>query len=204
MAKMQRVDVSPRIVRRESPSNYGNNYRKTRPYLRRDFGRRCAYCLVHDEEIGEGFFVIDHFLPRARGGTHDYANLYYACMVCNSIKHDTWPSTEEHADGIGFCDPCQEWDYGVHFVESPQSGELSQETVKGDYHIDKLRLNRVELIEKRRYRNELIALVETVKKAMNHGNLSNADADKLRDKLSRIERQITLHIPLIRPRIRRH
>lgn len=46
-------------------------------------GRVCAYC---DET--EGPFVLDHIIPRSRGGTRDLYNLTVACWRCNSSKRD--------------------------------------------------------------------------------------------------------------------
>lgn len=183
-----------RIIRRELPPRYGKYYRRARPYLRRDFLRRCAYCLIHDEDIGEGFFEIDHFYPQAQGGTDDYTNLYYVCRVCNAQKHHKWPSEVEQANGLGFCDPCKEWDYGVHFVEQ-NTGVLSQKTPKGEYHIDQIFLNRTELIEKRRYRNDLMVTVEELKRRIETSMRDTDEARGWTERLDRIQRRIDLFIP---------
>jgi len=84
--------TSPRIVRREEPPNMTgrDGYRKAEPYIRRDFDYRCAYCLVHEQQLGgPKAFCIDHFKPRSKGGrVNDYTNLYWACVPCNLFKHD--------------------------------------------------------------------------------------------------------------------
>ena len=147
--------TSPRIHRRESPpvmqGRFG--YRNAQPYLRRDFAHRCAYCGVHEQQMGgpQGF-CIDHFKPRSRGGSvNEYTNLYWVCMSCNMIKHDKWPTREQHRQGYRFADPCREQDGGVHFVES-DDGLLQVLTRCGEYHVSTLRLNRPWLRKQRRLR----------------------------------------------------
>ena len=145
----------PRIHRRESPPvmRGRTGYRNAEPYLRRDFGYRCAYCGVHEEiKGGPQAFCIDHFKPRSRGGAvNDYANLYWVCVPCNMIKHDKWPTKEQLDQGYRFADPCFEQDGGIHFVESGD-GLLQPLTRCGEYHISTLRLNRAWLQQHRRDR----------------------------------------------------
>ncbi len=145
----------PRIHRRESPPvmRGRTGYRNAEPYLRRDFGYRCAYCGVHEQmKGGRQAFCIDHFKPRSRGGpVNDYTNLYWVCIPCNMIKHDKWPTREQLHRGYRFADPCREQDGGVHFVESDR-GLLQPLTPCGEYHVSTLRLNRAWLQQHRRAR----------------------------------------------------
>ena len=149
--------TSPRIYRRESPpvmrGRFG--YRNAQPYLRRDFNYRCAYCCVHEQQVGgPQSFCIDHFKPRSRGGpVNEYTNLYWVCISCNMIKHSQWPTREQRHRGYRFADPCREQDGGVHFVES-DDGLLQPLTPCGEYHISTLRLNRTWLREHRRLRTQ--------------------------------------------------
>ena len=152
-----RQSTVPRIRRQESPpvmrGRFG--YRNAQPYLRRDFNHRCAYCCVHEQQIGgpQGF-CIDHFKPRSKGGpVNEYTNLYWVCRSCNMIKHDKWPTREQHRRGYRFADPCREQDGGAHFVES-DDGLLQPLTPCGEYHVSTLRLNRTWLREHRRFRTQ--------------------------------------------------
>ena len=150
-----RQRTSARIHRRESPPVMRGRagYRNAEPYLRRDFDYRCAYCCVHEQQMGGSqAFCIDHFKPRSRGGlVNDYTNLYWACIPCNMIKHDKWPTREQLRQGYRFADPCSEQDGGVHFVESDE-GLLQPITPCGEYHVSMLRLNRPWLQKLRRER----------------------------------------------------
>ena len=138
-------NASPRIRRRELPPvmRGRTGYRNAEPYLRRDFGFRCAYCGVHEQtKGGPQAFCIDYFKPRSKGGpVNDYTNLYWVCIPCNMIKHDKWPTSEQLHHGYRFADPCREQDAGIHFIESAD-GLLQPLTPCGEYHIAMLRLNR--------------------------------------------------------------
>lgn len=156
----------PRIVRKEMPPKMTgrDGYLSAREHLRRDFDHRCAYCMIHEQQMGGmEAFAIDHFHPRGKGGSiNDYANLYWSCAGCNRIKGDNWPTPTETARGCRFADPCMEQDYGVHFVEN-LVGNLMPRTPCGEYHVGTLRLNRPPRVERRRERNEFNArLVEAI------------------------------------------
>jgi hypothetical protein len=132
-------------------------YARARESLRRDFGNRCAYCCIHEHEIGEENFEIDHFQPVERGGAiNDYGNLYWACRRCNLHKSDHWPTEAMLEDGLRFADPCAEYEFPTHFAED-DDGILVPATPCGSYHIDTLRLNRMSRLERRRRRNALMS-----------------------------------------------
>ena len=63
-----------------------------KPWLRDDFAFRCAYCLMRERwdpsPSGHAGFGVDHVQARAVAGelVADYANLVYACNMCNSMK----------------------------------------------------------------------------------------------------------------------
>ncbi len=54
----------------------------------------CEFCGVTETDTG-GELTIDHFQPRARGGTDELANLLYCCYRCNQYKADYWPIQPE-------------------------------------------------------------------------------------------------------------
>ena len=49
---------------------------------------RCFWC---DRVVGFGG-VIDHVVPRRKGGPNESWNAVVACVACNSSKRDWWPS----------------------------------------------------------------------------------------------------------------
>jgi 5-methylcytosine-specific restriction endonuclease McrA len=49
--------------------------------LRRD-NHECCYCLARKGT------TVDHVLPRAKGGKHEWTNVVAACRPCNALKAD--------------------------------------------------------------------------------------------------------------------
>jgi 5-methylcytosine-specific restriction endonuclease McrA len=97
------------------------DYRKFRPYVRKDFERRCAYCLLQEVLAGgEENFELDHFRPKWLFAALklDFYNIYYACHPCNNIKHDKWPSQLLEEQGKTFVDLCKD-NFETHFDERP-------------------------------------------------------------------------------------
>jgi len=123
-----------------------------REIVRQSFGYCCAYCGVHENEVGSEL-ELDHFHPRAAGGSDDLENLVYCCPACNRIKSDFWPSEptvrrllHPQRDVIA-----------EHFREDTD-GRLIALTQTGAFYIERLRLNRPPLIALRQARAERISL----------------------------------------------
>jgi hypothetical protein len=47
--------------------------------------RRCAYCQTTQANSGYPM-VVDHIIPRSRGGKTEFDNLCFACHRCNEFK----------------------------------------------------------------------------------------------------------------------
>jgi uncharacterized protein (TIGR02646 family) len=128
-------------------------YRQYRPYLREDFLRHCAYCTVHEDEVGgEDHFEIDHYRPVRKFPNliNEYSNLYYSCHGCNKpgAKGHNWPSEDLYNAGFRFFDPVMENAYEIH-MRPTRSGRLIKKSNVGDYSIRVLRLNREGLVKLR-------------------------------------------------------
>lgn len=147
-----------RIVRGPDPGPV-TKYGDYKPRLQRLFRSRCAYCISHEELMG-GYdaMEVDHFRPWRRTEFEhlkkEWTNLYYACRRCNLHKSDHWPSTEQNMRGLRFIDPCEE-DPDDHLRITRHHGTddlcwLHPLTPAGRYTIDKIRLNRKQLIDIRR------------------------------------------------------
>jgi 5-methylcytosine-specific restriction endonuclease McrA len=96
-----------RLKRKFTRSTYG----KALSYLLTDFGRRCAYSLVHYDQVGG--LEVDHFNPRLKQRYRQaYSNLMPALRCCNAVKSNTWPSKADLAAGMYLIDPTKEVDYG--------------------------------------------------------------------------------------------
>jgi 5-methylcytosine-specific restriction endonuclease McrA len=58
-----------------------------------EFFGGCAYCGGEATEM-------DHFIPKALGGSDDWDNLVPACRTCNASKNDTHPKDWEPSKSL--------------------------------------------------------------------------------------------------------
>ena len=147
-----------KIVRGADPGPVAK-YGDYKPHLQPLFQSRCAYCISHEDVMG-GYdtMEVDHFRPRQRPEfkhlEKEWANLYYACRRCNLHKWNHWPTPDEETRGLRFIDPCEDDpDDHVRIVPHPENGWLCwlrALTPAGRYTIDKIRLNRKQLVDIRR------------------------------------------------------
>jgi len=84
---------------------------------------------------------VDHFQPRANGGSDESVNLLYCCYRCNLYKADYWPA--QPADPR-LWNPRAEA-MAVHLL-TLADGTLHPITPVGDFTLRRLRLNRPELV----------------------------------------------------------
>ncbi|MFQ5343452.1 MAG: HNH endonuclease [Anaerolineae bacterium] len=122
-----------------------------RAAVRRAYGYRCGYCGVHESEAGSEL-EIDHYQPRSIGGVDDLDNLVYCCPTCNRLKGDFWPADDPARAQRRLLHPKRD-DLALHFREEVD-GRLTALTEVGDFHINRLRLNRLPLVTLRRTRQE--------------------------------------------------
>ena len=115
--------------------------------VRRAFAYRCAYCGAHEIWVGAEL-TVDHYHPRAAGGTDEFGNLVYACHRCNQYKTDYWPSPEEAAASLFVLHP-QRHDLNLHYSEDELTGRLEPLTTTGAFNIRILHLNRPPLVAQR-------------------------------------------------------
>ena len=115
-----------------------------REQAREQYACCCAYCGVHETDVG-ATLTIDHHQPRRHGGAGDNENIVYCCPRCNEHKGAYWH--EVHAPHIRLLHPLDD-DLTAHLLEQ-QSGQLIGRTPEGAFYIDRLRLNRPQLIEHR-------------------------------------------------------
>ena len=113
--------------------------------LRQRFGFRCGYCGVTERDVGSEL-TVDHFQPRSRGGSDDRENWVYSCHPCNEFKGDYWQPNSPQRILHPLRDPIAE-----HIVEQ-DDGTLRGDSMTGAFHIERLHLNRPQLVEHRRER----------------------------------------------------
>ena len=116
--------------------------------LRQTYDICCGYCGVTETDVGAEL-TIDHFQPTSRGGLNHQSNLVYACHPCNEFKGDYW--NPEGANRI--LHPLRE-SLKDHLIET-EDGLLEGRTPTGQFHIERLRLNRTLLVRHRLERRNL-------------------------------------------------
>jgi hypothetical protein len=134
----------PRFIRTNQDLPKFSDYTRYRPYLRKDFEYRCAYCEITETSVfGIIAFGIDHFRPKTRFPDLicSYENLYYCCNDCNRYKGRVWPSLELVAAGYFFPDPC-ECDMLSEHLRETEDCRLEAITNAGMFALEILRLNR--------------------------------------------------------------
>ncbi|MEA3293965.1 MAG: HNH endonuclease [Euryarchaeota archaeon] len=166
------------IVRKENPPKF-KSYKRYKPYLRKDFNYSCAYCSIHEGEYGSFHnFACEHFKPKSkiefRHLKNDYGNLLYSCQTCNRLKSDMWPSDTLTKEGYFFLNPC-EFDYDGHFEMNNNNFEIIPKSKAATYMIEKIHLNRQQLIQLRKMRFLEKKIDE---KFHNLSKLSNSDTKR--------------------------
>jgi hypothetical protein len=126
-------------------------------------GGQCVYCAISEARFG-GIrnFHIEHFRPKVKFPKleNDIKNLYLACAVCNVLKCDDWPTEPAMDHSLpAYPDPLQA-DYNALFEVSPATHEVDSSTIAGRYVIERILLNRAQLILERRLAAMLTLLAE--------------------------------------------
>lgn len=150
-----------------------STYEAYRPFLRRDFDFRCAYCLRHEFFFGGGEAgEIDHFRPRHLFPEllAVYGNLYWSCRKCNAVKGGVWPSAAQTERGLRFLDPCAD-DQTDHW-QAHADGTLTALTSPGRYTLRHIRLDRSTLVQFRAFLFSLQARVSAIEAALEAAGLS--------------------------------
>jgi hypothetical protein len=156
-----------------------------RARARERFAQRCAYCGVHEDDVG-ATLTVDHHRPRIRGGDEQSDNLVYACVRCNEHKGSYWH--EHDPPHVRLLHPGRD-SLPAHLREDDERRIIGV-TPEGQFFVHRLRLNRPQLIAYRdglrareRLREELAAALDHVR-ALEHrmnelGTVIDAAADDL-------------------------
>lgn len=143
--------AAPLVRRQEVPP--GRPYDAYRQALREDFWWSCAYCSITEVEARGIGFELDHYEPRAHGGSDEYGNLMYACQHCNR-KKEAWFASEARRELGYYIIRIDEEDPATHLQLHSSNAELSARTETGEHNILVLDLNRRALQRLRRFRAE--------------------------------------------------
>ncbi|MEX2262291.1 MAG: HNH endonuclease signature motif containing protein [Bryobacteraceae bacterium] len=108
---------------------------------------RCEYCLLHEEDAGFPH-QIDHVISRKHGGSSDFDNLAYACVLCNRHKGSDVASIDRTTGlAVRLFDPRRDR-WADHFRLDAEF--IGSHTQIGAATVRLLRLNAAERVAERR------------------------------------------------------
>lgn len=125
-----------------------NISKKTRIFVAQRATFCCEYCWSQEKYCPD-YFSVEHIMPRIRKGSDGLDNLAYSCLACNNHKY-THIEAIDPVSGISFplYNPRIDiWEH--HFRWSDDYSLLTGITPKGRATIEKLRLNRMPVINLR-------------------------------------------------------
>lgn len=166
-----------------------NTYRRAKPQLRRCYGDRCGYSMVHANYIGGKIELeVDHFNPSLKKRKKQrFSGFVLSSGHCNRMKDDTWPTSSDRRDGFYLLDPRKELVYERHVRENKETGELIPVTRAGHYHIEVCDLNAPHLCDLRSRRTKLREYVGESHAFITKTNDAPQLVEKLGEVLSEIE-----------------
>lgn len=113
---------------------------------------QCVYCAIHESSFGRRNYHVEHYKPKSieefKHLMHDYANLYFACCICNCFKANYWEEPKDDFSNSAFPDPSKV-DYAELFRVN-NDATIASNNVTGNFIILKLYLNRPQLVLERK------------------------------------------------------
>lgn len=130
-------------------------YNEWKAQIATDCGRQCVYCAIPESKYGGlDNYHVDHFRPKSIKRfarlENIIANLFLACAICNRFKSDDWPNDPANDNSIAaHIDPSVH-DYNDVFELDTASFNILGKVTAAKYIIERLFLNRPQLIFERR------------------------------------------------------
>jgi hypothetical protein len=122
-----------------------------RQALRERYRFRCGYCGTCEVDAG-GELTVDHFQPQSAGGADTPDNWVYACITCNDHKADYWQPAAVQRILHPERDPMAE------HIHVSDDGHWIPLTEVARFHVERLRLNRPQLIAQRQRNRDWLML----------------------------------------------
>lgn len=133
----------------------GNDYTKWKEQIAAECFNQCVYCAIHEQPWGGiDNYHIEHYKPKSifPNLELDICNLYYACPICNRFKSNDWPADPAvDLSNISYPDPSKT-DYSTIFAPDDSNFTISGRNTAANYVVERLFLNRPQLIYERRER----------------------------------------------------
>jgi hypothetical protein len=151
-----------RIPKENSRQPATGSYEDWKELLAEEGAFQCVYCAINESRLGgTRIFHVEHYRPKSKFPelANIFVNLFYACPICNTFKGDDWPSepVEDHAV-VAYPDPGRV-DYNDVVSIDKNTGLVEGRNSAGRYVVERLYLNRPQLILERRI-DELCARLD--------------------------------------------
>lgn len=195
-----------RIKKEESSiPTHGSKYSDWKSEIAEEGKHQCVYCCIKEKSFG-GIrnFHIEHFKPKSKfkKDEHDFMNLFYACSICNCFKGDDWPSIPIDENNIISYPNPSKVDYNNIFDVNWTDGEVQGKDIVASYMIEKIYLNRPQLILERKQvfiLSEVWRIIENIQNQKEdlYSRLGN-DKEKVISFLRRIDEVIKTLLELIK------
>jgi hypothetical protein len=142
-----------RIAKELSKQPESGTYKAWKELIAEEGFYQCVYCAIHEGCFG-GIrnFHIEHYRPKSKFKNleNDIRNLFYACAICNVFKGNDWPDEpKEDFSNPSYPDPSQV-DYGDIFAINNGLGLVEGKFQASRYLVERLYLNRPQLIHERK------------------------------------------------------
>jgi hypothetical protein len=144
-----------RIPKEKSSQPATGTYADWKPLLADEGFHQCVYCSVSESSFG-GIrnFHVEHYKPKGiscfKYLENVFSNLFYACSICNGFKSDDWPADPDMNLSIACYPNPSEVDYSHIFIVENTLGLIDGVNIAAKYMVNKLYLNRPQLIINRR------------------------------------------------------
>lgn len=143
-----------RLIDKSKSKQPSGKYSDWKPMLADESAHLCVYCAISDAHYG-GIrnFHVEHYRPKSRFKDleHTYTNLFYACGICNTFKGNDWPDepTKGGFDYVHYPDPSRT-NYLSLFTVNIATAHLEGNNVAAKYIVEKLNLNRAQILRNRK------------------------------------------------------
>lgn len=192
-------------IRRERPGHYAR-YQQYKPFLQREFERKCVYCRMPDSMKGYESFCVDHYRPKrtfSRLAT-TYSNLFYCCKPCNDRKGPYWPPEAKAATEF-IPNPC---DHVMFSHLRYARAAVVARSAAGTKAVDLLDLNDDEVTRYREFiiyslevheskRNDLLRARDELRTIRDAGAASSVEVDAALAQLERDLVKVSSHLALL-------
>ena len=145
---------SYKLIKKDSKNQPATGvYTDWKEQIAKECNFECVYCNIHENHWGGiDHYHIDHFrpksIPKFAKLENDILNLFYACPICNRFKSNDWPADPD-LNKVSYADPSQT-DYNTIFEFDKVKSTLIGKHVASKYMIERLYLNRPQLVYERK------------------------------------------------------